>query len=248
MEKNNTVNWTIVEKRNETPGVTSLVLTTEGERPSFIGGQYLTVILPGFEPQEGKSYSISSTPQDNHIVLTIKEMGNFSRAILSHEVGDTVTSSLPYGFFYPEPDESSGLAFVVGGIGITPCISIIGNLLEHDYQKPITLFYSNRTQTDIVFRERLNTLAHNHPNFKIHHFITREPNSRPGLESIQGRALNGELITYSRMTADFITVNTQSPHETDFFICGSIDFTKDMWKSLKNAGIEHTRLFTEGFF
>jgi len=235
MQNNSTVSYTIIEKLNEAPGVFSLVLETQGERPPFIAGQYLTVRLPHFEPVEGKSYSIASTPSEKNIMLTIKAMGEFSRAILAHEVGDTITTSLPYGFFYPEPDESSGLAFVVGGIGITPCMSIMGDLLEHDYQKPVTLFYSNRTQADIVFNNALDTLAQKHPNFKIHYFITREEVIDPNFNT-------------GRMTANFITTHTTNPHEADFFICGSIDFTKDMWKSLKTGGIEHTRLFTEGFF
>ncbi len=235
MEKNNTVNWIIVEKRNEAPSVFSLVLKSHEERPPFIAGQYLTVRLPHFEPLEGKSYSIASTPREETITLTVKEMGNFSRAILAYKVGDTLTTSLPYGFFYPEPDESSGLAFVIGGIGITPCMSIIGNLLESGYQKPLSLFYSNRTRVDIVFKNTLDALTQKHQDFKIHYFITREEIADPRFHT-------------GRMTADFITTNAQSPHETDFFICGSIDFTKDMWKSLKTAGIEHTRLFTEGFF
>lgn len=235
MQSNSTLSYTILEKRNETPNVFSLVLRVEGERPPFLAGQYLTVRLPHFEPVEGKSYSIASTPREKNITLTIKGMGGFSRAILAHEVGDTITTSLPYGFFYPEPDESSGLAFVIGGIGITPCMSIIGDLLEHDYQKPITLFYSNKTRADIVFKNTLDTLAQKHSNFKIHHFITREENVGPEFHT-------------GRMTANFITANTPNLHETDFFLCGSIDFTKDMWKSLKTGGIEHTRLFTEGFF
>lgn len=235
MQSSSTVTYTVVEKHEEAPSVFSLVLEAQGERPTFTAGQYLTVRLPHFEPVEGKSYSIASTPREKNITLTIKEMGGFSRAILTHGVGDTITTSLPYGFFYPEPDESSGLAFVVGGIGITPCMSIIRDLLEHDYQKPITLFYSNRTQADIVFKDRLDTLAQKHPNFKIHHFITRKENAGPEFHT-------------GRMTADFIATNTPNLHETDFFLCGSIDFTKDMWKSLKTAGIEYTRLFTEGFF
>lgn len=235
MQNSNSVSWNIIEKRAEVQGVFSLALEAQGERPPFIAGQYVTVRLPDFEPVEGKSYSIASTPSEKHITLTIKEMGGFSRELLAHEVGDTITTSLPYGFFYPEPDESSGLAFVVGGIGITPCMSIIRDLLEHDYQKPITLFYSNRTQADIVFKSTLDTLAQRYSNFKIHYFITRE--ETPKTEFNTGR-----------VTAEFICAHTPNLYETDFFICGSIDFTKDMWKSLKIGGIDHTRLFTEGFF
>jgi ferredoxin-NADP reductase len=70
--------WRIVARRVEAPHVHSLVLEAIGERPAFTAGQYLTVRIPGFEPCEGKSYSISSTQHDTQLMLTVKEMGSFS--------------------------------------------------------------------------------------------------------------------------------------------------------------------------
>ena len=250
MLSNNHTTWTIVEKCEEAPGVTSLVLDANGEQPPFIAGQYLTVLIPGFEPIEGKSYSISSIPKDERVVLTVKEMGNFSRALRARDVGSTLTTSLPYGFFYPEPDEQRDLAFVVGGIGITPCISIIEDLLTKGFDKSMTLFYSNKTVEGIVFKNRLDTLAQNHENLTIHYFITQEnlgsSSPRPGLGKRLGRA-SAELHE-GRMTAELIITHLENSTETDFFLCGSINFTKSLWTSLRTQNIPSPNLYTEGFF
>jgi ferredoxin-NADP reductase len=227
--------WRIVARRDEAPHVHSLVLEAIGERPDFTAGQYLTVRIPGFEPHEGKSYSISSTPHDTHLTLTVKEMGGFSKALLSHHVGNTLTTSLPYGFFYPEPNETHNLAFVVGGIGITPCISIIESLLRDGHTPPISLLYSNRTVDDIVFRKRIDALVDTYPNFTAHHFITR------GVDT-------GTPHIYRRMGVPDIHGAIPSLHETDFFVCGSIHFTQSLWKSLTESGIRASHIYTEGFF
>lgn len=100
--KSNTYTWTIIDKQQETSEVFTLVLEAVGEQPSFIAGQYLTVRLKDHEPLEGKCYSISSSPLDTRIVLTIKSMGQFSRALLAHSIGDTLTTSAPYGFSIPK--------------------------------------------------------------------------------------------------------------------------------------------------
>jgi ferredoxin-NADP reductase len=227
--------WHISAIRDEAPHVKTLVLETAGERPRFIAGQYLTVRIPGFEPSEGKSYSISSIPTEKHITLTIREMGAFSKKLLAHRVGDILTTSLPYGFFYPEDDEKRTLVFVVGGIGITPCISIIESKLTSGSTFPITLFYSNRAPDDIVFKERIETLVRTYPHFSVHHFITRAPET-------------DATYTYRHMNADDIHKTLKDVQETDFFICGSIGFTKDLWKSLKESNIPPSYLYTEGFF
>ncbi len=227
--------WKITEIREEAPRVKTLVLEAESGRLEFIAGQYLTVQLPNFEPVEGKSYSISSSPLDEAVCLTIKEMGAFSKALLSHTVGDTLTTSLPYGFFYPDPEEVHDLAFVAGGIGITPCMSIIETLARANFSKNIFLFYSNKTTADIIFKEKLDELAKSFPNLTIEYFLTQETPEDSSMHT-------------GRMTADAILPHIKNSKDTDFFICGSTDFTKSLWKMLRDASIESSQLYTEGFF
>lgn len=231
-----TVTWNIVAIHEETHDTKTLELeVAEGERPSFHGGQYLTVLLEGYLPLEGKSYSISSTPHAPHLSLTIKKMGAFSTRLLEHNVGDTLKTSLPYGFFYPEDDSVSDLVYVAGGIGITPCISMIESLLTKGYPHPITLWYSNKTEADIIFKNRIHTLTETYSHFTAHIHLTRESGNDP-------------QYTYGRMQASRIREHLKDPTTTDFFICGSIDFTKTLWKELKTEGINPNHLYTEGFF
>lgn len=233
--QNNTCTWTIIEKTPEVQGVTSIVLEAKGERPDFIAGQYLTVRLPDFEPIEGKSYSISSSPHETYLTLTIKEMGNFSRAILALEIGTELTTSLPYGFFYPDTPLPSHLVFIAGGIGITPCMSIIRDLTHGESAPQVTLFYSSRTRESIIFRDELALLDEQFPALTVHHFITRET-----IEET-------EHLHNARISRGTFT-HIPQPHDTDFFICGSTDFTKNMWSLLRTANIPQTKIYTEGFF
>ncbi len=229
------ITWTIVEKKEEAPLVSTLFLRAEGEQPHFIAGQYLTVRLSGFEPAEGKSYSISSAPYDPLLSLTIKEMGAFSRALRAREVGDTLTTSIPYGFFYPDEPIAPHLFFIAGGIGITPCMSMIRSLLHTAPDTHITLLYSNQTEEGIIFKDTLNALASTYPTFSTHHFLTRE------------NIIETDTIHQGRITEATLAKFTETP-EADYFLCGSMDFTKSLWSHLRALHIPPTHIYTEGFF
>jgi ferredoxin-NADP reductase len=228
--------WVIREVHEEARQVRSFVMEAVSERPPFISGQYLTVRLPGFEPAEGKSYSISSSEEDPFIRLTVKEAGPFSRALYGHVVGDTLTTSAPYGFFYPEEGEAQNLVFIAGGIGITPCMGILETLAREGYPKDMTLFYSNRTQEDITFQGRLEALASSLPRLRVLHHITREP-------------VDGTPYREGRIVGDSVLHSLTHHHtDADYFVCGSIDFTKNLWKELRNVGVPTEKIYTEGFY
>lgn len=227
--------WQIKETEEETPHVYSLYLEAAEKRPDFIAGQYLTIKLPHLGPAEGKSYSISSAPHQPLVRITVKEMGSFSKALLSLKTGDTVKTSAPYGFFYPEPEDTTPLAFVVGGIGITPCLSIISDLTEKSDERPINLLYSNQTEAGIVFRGELEELAAQNPHLTIHHFITRESPENTSF-------YNGRMVP-----AHFPELIPEA-NITDYFICGAMDFTKDIWRQLRAIDIPQHQIYTEGFF
>ncbi len=235
MEIEQTHNWKIVQKKDEAPDVQSLFLESVGERPPFIAGQYLTIKLPGSLPQEGKAYSIASAPHEPLVRIAIKKMGEFSSAILAHTTGDILQTSIPYGFFYPEKSDTNDMAFIVGGIGITPVMSIIQNLMRTNDSRRVHLIYSNKTKNDIVFLQELTKLHNENETLSITHHLTRE-------EIIPVDFKKG------RVSAEKILDAVQEHTETDFFICGSIDFTRDIWKDLRNSNVPQHKLYTESFF
>lgn len=227
--------WKIIRKTAETPTVTSLYLTPTADRPTFIAGQYLTIQIPDIGPAEGKAYSISSAPHEEYVRVSIKKMGVFSSAILAHNIGDTITTSAPYGFFYPEPTDINELALVVGGIGIAPVLSIIKQLAHTKDLRSVHLFYSNKTLPEIAFKTELDTIAESYPQLKLHHHLTQETPIDP-------------TATFGRITPEHIITQLADPGSAEIFLCGTMDFTKSLWRSLRTANIAQHQIYTEGFF
>ena len=87
----------IVRVRQENPEVKTLYFA----RPfDFTAGQYITVFIDGSSVREGKAYSISSTPDDDLMSITVKNVGGeFSSYLCSHNVGDKLQISHAYGDF-----------------------------------------------------------------------------------------------------------------------------------------------------
>src|ERR1044071_5893464 len=109
--------YTVLGRKEEVPGVTTLHLAfPDGKIPEYRAGQFITIYFPELHTPEGKAYSISSSPLEKHLSITVKALGEFSNKIHSLKVGDTLLASEPYGFFYSEIEDSS-LVMVAAGIG-----------------------------------------------------------------------------------------------------------------------------------
>jgi ferredoxin-NADP reductase len=234
LQTNYHLTWDIVGTKAETPTVTTLVLRPRGEMPHYIPGQYLTVLLPGFEPEEGKSYSIASIPSDPYLSLTVRAMSGFSRALREKHVGDTLLTTSPYGFFYPE-EPVQEMVLLAGGIGIVPLMSIARGLFASGNAELVTLLYSNRTSRDVVYHGAITELVGAHENFSVEYFFTRD-------EAHSENSHTGRITDYPSL------FSRTSYDSTSFFICGSMAFTRDIWKMLRSLGVPHTALYTEGFF
>jgi ferredoxin-NADP reductase len=227
--------WKIEKIVQETPEVRSHYLRCLEERPSFIAGQYITLKLPDVLPSEGKAYSIASAPHEDLVRITVKTMGTFSTAINNLKENDEVTTSAPYGFFYPEPEEQTPLVLVIGGIGITPAMSIIKDLAHKGDARPVHLFYSNQSEETAVFMDELAELQSTHQPLSVTHFITRSEPTRPEHQA-------------GRLSAPRILELTTSLPDPEFFLCGSIKFVRDLYKDLKTHGVATESLYTEGFY
>ncbi len=225
--------WNIVSKIQETHNTWTFFLKSTDEKPDFVAGQYLTVKIPDHTPLEGKAYSISSAPHHDHVSITVKDIGEYSKKILNYNEGDMLATSAPYGFFYPESDDTDDLVFLVGGIGITPCISIIENLIHKKSGRGIHLHYSNQTTADILFLNRIIEFEKQNNTLSVNLYITRETN-------------NDHSFIYNRMDIKKIVSSIQKNPE--FFLCGSMQFTKEIWKELNKAKILQEKIYTEGFF
>lgn len=233
MKENNTT-YIVEEIVQESANVITLKLECDGIVPPYRAGQFVTVFFPETGHLEGKSYSISSSPFEKGISITVKGIGVFSQKLLAKKVGDTVTASLPYGYFYSE-SETSSLVIITGGIGAAPFRSMILNSLNKTPKRKIILFYANKTKESSIFKNEFDELAKNSGGiFTVKYYITQEEIT-DGMK--QGRITINDIIDESQ--------NLLNP---EFFICGSISFVREYWKGLKTSGISEEIIYTEAFF
>ncbi|MEW6109540.1 MAG: FAD-dependent oxidoreductase [Nitrospirota bacterium] len=76
----------------------------------------------------------------------------FSQALNQLKIGDWARIKMPYGFFTFE-GEYEKIAFLSGGIGITPIRSICKYACDRGLPTDIVLIYGNKTEKDIAFHE-----------------------------------------------------------------------------------------------
>ena len=233
--QNNKREFVLVDKKPEATDVVSLLFKpTDGLDYDYRPGQYVDIKPPSIFGH-GKSYTISSIPSDEFVSLTIKKCGTISSAMLDMQINDKVIFDGPHGNFYPEK-QGCNIVMLAGGIGVTPFFSIINNIIKSGSDAKITLIYSNKTKNDITFFDSLNKLAANNPNLKIVYCLTQEKTT----------GLN--VKEFNRIDQDMINKYVPYQKNTNYYICGSIKFTGDMWRVLRSMNIKESDIFTEAFY
>ena len=123
-------------------------------------GQFMFVKFqrPG-RPSELHPFTISASPLKTGILqATIKQSGNFTDTIDKTKPGDRARIEAPYGRFSLVHDNPEKVLFIAGGVGITPCMSMLRYLSETEDDREVVLIYANDTEQDILFRDELEQL------------------------------------------------------------------------------------------
>lgn len=149
------------------------------ERVSFFPGQFLQIIFDEGNPRNlelNKYLSFSCSPTKDYIEVTKKLSSSiFSDRLRKLKANDTLSFKAPLGNCIFK-DDYKKIAFLIGGIGITPVISILGYIMDMRLGTDAILFYSNKTEDDVAFINELDNWQAKNANFKIIYTVTaREP-------------------------------------------------------------------------
>lgn len=142
---------------------------------NFLPGQFLQVIFDEADRDNkklNKYLSFSCAPGKEYIEVTKKISGSeFSRRLSDLKIRDEVLLKLPLGecVFH---DEYRKIGFLIGGIGITPVISIIEYIIDKKLDTDVHLFYSNRTEEEIAFKKELDCWRLSNKNIKVFYTVT----------------------------------------------------------------------------
>lgn len=237
---------TIQEIRKETQDTITLCFKQPGLRKiKYKAGQYITLMVRINGRKYARPYSFSSAPSvDAALQVTVKRVneGIVSNYIINQlKLGDVVEVLEPMGNFTCESINSLQTIFLWGiGSGITPLFSIIKEALHTQYNPTIHLIYGNKNQESTIFREQLNLLKQENPDF---FFVT---NFYSKLDEIDlSRDIHKGRIS-SEFVTSFVTQHSNEK-ESVHYICGPKGLKDSIKKSLLDLEVPLSNIFEEDF-
>jgi ferredoxin-NADP reductase len=200
----------------------------------FKAGQFLQVSFKD-GPGLNRYLSISSSPTERCYLEFTKKLtqSDFSVALNKLKAGDSVSIKYPFGKF--TLDESAPkIAFLSGGIGITPIRSICKDVVDRNIGTDIVLLYSNRSIRDIVFKEDFSAMSKGYPLLRVAHVLCE--------------AEQGFKCTVGQINAGVIRNEIPDYTERKFYLCGPPQMVEAMRKILTDElGLLSERIVTENF-
>ncbi len=252
---------TISNIKQETPDTVSLSFDIPTDKQSvfqYFPGQYLTLKFDINGNEERRAYSMSSSPLDEQLTVTVKRVknGKVSNHIQDNlKAGDQVDVLAPDGRFLAKVNEENRKTYYLfgAGSGITPLMSILRTVLEGEPQSSIFLFYGNRKEEDIIFRKELDALQQRYKGQLLVEYILSQPKQEKagGISGFLGRkkmiwsGRTGRLD--KKQAAELLEKHTPRYPDTEYFMCGPGSMNEAIEALLLEKGIDKNRINREVF-
>ncbi len=126
---------------------------------AFQAGQYMEWTLPhvGFDSRGNRrSFTIASSPTEETVQLGVKfynPSSTYKYALSTMQPGDEIFVSQLAGNFTLKGHENQKLAFIAGGIGITPFRSMVKYIVDSKKQVDVDLIYIVSSAEEIAYEE-----------------------------------------------------------------------------------------------
>ena len=226
----------IAEKVVESDVITSFYLQPKegGNVPTYMPGQYLSVrvTIPGEEFTHIRQYSLSSAPMDDQFRISVKReaecdpQGKVSNFLHDQAVvGSEIEVSAPAGDFYLE-DGDSPVAFISGGVGITPMMSMLEQVAKSTPERKTAFIHASRHEGVHAFKGDVEKFMTELKNGEAC-FVYENP--REESSSHFTGYVNKEILK------QYVDAGTEC------YVCGPAPFMKAVIGTLKEMGVLKVR-------
>ena len=193
-------------------------LLPESRMPIFRPGQFLHLALDYYDPSgfwpESRVFSIASSPaQRNDLRISYSVRGHYTARMESElQEGRRVWIKMPYGDFVIR--DSSNVALLAGGTGITAFIAFIDSL-DNAFHNRVLLAYGARKPELLLYRESIDAKAATNNGFHAFYFVETEDKKRNDSTQEQSTEfLRGYL------SLEAIWSQLENPREATYYIAG----------------------------
>lgn len=226
------------EKREIAKNTFEFTFTPQTKK-TFASGQYLEWTLPPKKKGDAKGnrryFTIASSPTESDIRIGVRITdlpSTFKESLLNLSVGDVVTASQLAGDFTLPKKKETKIAFIAGGIGITPFRSMTQYLLDTE-KRDVVLLYSNKTENEIAYREIFEK-ARNEIGMKTIYALTKD-------------TVESETTHLGRVDAELIRKIMPDFKERTFYISGPRSMILSFERTLRELGIHQSHIRTDYF-
>ena len=185
--------------------------------------------------KEEHPFSIASAPTTtSRLEFVVRTTGDWTNKIKLLQPGDRVLLNGPFGMFsHLQVPGKKEIIMIAGGIGITPMLSMLRYMAEHNDQRKITLIWSSQTRKHIVLPDEFQNLAFQLKSLRMVHVLTRDPEYRGEKGRLDRPKLKKLLSDCSRSAA--------------IFVCGPHRMMKEVRQSLVSLSFPRRFIFMERF-
>jgi predicted ferric reductase len=215
----------VVSVSEEAPGVFSVVCQGRRlDRLAVSGGQFfLWRFLTRDLWWQAHPYSLSALPRPPYIRVTIKVLGDQSRAICELWPGTRVAIEGPYGAFTRHARRSDRVALIGAGVGITPLRALLEDLPGWIH---VVVIIRASSVEDIVLRDEVDALVRQ-----------------------RGGQIYGLVGSRHQVRFDAGLLRRLVPDiaARDVYLCGPGGFSEDVVEAALRLGVTEEQIHQEGF-
>jgi predicted ferric reductase len=212
--------------------VTEFELEPRGESLPFAPGQFVFVCFhsPVLERQfrpllrnQFHPFSITSAPDEKTLRITVKAVGDYTRAMRLLEPGAEAVVEGPYGSFGAEA-KNERQVWIAGGIGVTPFLSMARS--RNGGGPQVDFYYCVERAPEAHFVDELHSIARDRDGFRIE-LVPRETDG---------------FLTGERLAAE-----NEALASTDVLLCGPPAMIDSLRPQLLARGVARERFHAEEF-
>lgn len=208
-------------------------------------GQYMEWTLDHDRPDSrGKRryFTLASSPTERNIRLGVKftstaeEASSFKRAMVEGiATGAPIVAGYVSGDFTLPRDRKQKLAFIAGGIGVTPFRGMVKYLTDSGQQRDVVMLYANRRFDEILYRDVFQAASRAFRFRSV--YVLSDPTTAP-------YPWTGET---GRIDLDLIADAIPDYRERLFYISGSQPLVESVLDALRQLGVNSNQIKTDYF-
>lgn len=223
--------YEVVKVQQEASDIWSLYF--KGKQLRYKPGQFMYLrLIRGGRVSSSHPFTISSSPTWELLTVTPKQLGDFTATVKDTKVGDLALIDAPYGVFSFLNHDGDRLAFIAGGIGITPFMSMLRYIYDKKIEKQVTIIWGNKDEEALCFQEELNKMARERENIKVVYVMSAQ-------ESWRGEKGRIGVKVIEKYVPDLARCH--------FFVCGPPMLSLAVMKALRENGVPERRIHHELF-